>query len=190
MFTSLLPWYASLVQYIAGSNLSLTIGHMRKTSTHLLSMIFRTASTFMILFITISLTHETSLSSKFVRPFLQSNYHLTSRQTPNPILETTDVPEMCQRNLARDVSYLTDSRYTLQWIVTQEDELPKPADLLLHHNCGAAAVKKWGKNVGVLPNRADIPHPSGPVLAARVKDDHSIAIQEWAAAMVKGDSWE
>src|SRR6266576_5643790 len=50
----------------SGSNLSLTTGHMTEMSTHSLSMIFGTASTLMLVFTTITLTHETSLSSRFV----------------------------------------------------------------------------------------------------------------------------
>jgi hypothetical protein len=41
-----------------------------------------------------------------------------------------------------------------------------PADLLLHYNYGAAAVKQWGKNTSVLTNRPDIPRPSVPTPAA------------------------
>ena len=81
----------------SGSDLSLTTGHMRKTLTLSLSMTSRMASVLMIVFVTISLSNKTSLSSEFVCPFLQSDHHLTLSQTPNPILETTDVPERCQR---------------------------------------------------------------------------------------------
>jgi hypothetical protein len=38
--------------------------------------------------------------------------------------------------------------------------LAKPADLLLHYNYGAAAVKKWGKNTSVLTDHPDIPRPA------------------------------
>jgi hypothetical protein len=34
---------------------------------------------------------------------------------------------------------------------------PKPSDLLLHYNYGAAAVKHWGRNVDVLDKRPDLP---------------------------------
>jgi hypothetical protein len=70
-----------------------------------------------------------------------------------------------------------------------DQQLPKPADLLLHYNYGAAAVKQWGKNTRVLTNRPNIPRPSVPVLAPmgarRVKDDHNIAKKE-AADMSQG----
>ena len=87
----------------------------------------------------------------------------------------------------------------LQWIVTQNDptiltifpnnndatfkdqQLPRPADLLLHYNYGAAAVKQWGKNTSVLDNCPDIPCP--PVLVpvplgpTRVKHNHEDTIK-------------
>ena len=70
-----------------------------------------------------------------------------------------------------------------------DHSLPKPADLLLHYNYGAAVVKKWGRNVGVLANRPNIPRPSVLVPAAlgsTVDNDRSVVIQKWAAAMSKG----
>ena len=45
-----------------------------------------------------------------------------------------------------------------------DQQLPKPADLLLHYNYGAVAVKQWGKNTSVLSNGPGIPHPSVPEL--------------------------
>jgi hypothetical protein len=97
-----------------------------------------------------------------------------------------------------NVSYPTNSRYTLQWIVTpdsqtlnlfpnnndatfMDQELDKPADVLLHYNYGAAAVKKWGKNTSVLTDRPDIPRPS-----IRVEDDRNTAVQRRVAAMSQG----
>jgi hypothetical protein len=70
-----------------------------------------------------------------------------------------------------------------------DQQLPKPADLLLHYNYGAAAVKQWGKNTSVLTNRPDIPRPvpvPAPMGPTRVKDDRNIAIQKQAAAMSQG----
>jgi hypothetical protein len=82
-----------------------------------------------------------------------------------------------------NVSYPTDARYTFQWIVAPKNlyilnrypnnndaaflnqELPKPEDLLLHYNYGAAAVKQWGRNTSVLNNRPDVPRPPAPVPA-------------------------
>lgn len=48
---------------------------------------------------------------------LSSDQYLTSRQTPNAILQTTDVPDRCQRHIEPNVSYPTNSRYMLQWVV-------------------------------------------------------------------------
>ena len=62
-----------------------------------------------------------------------------------------------------NVSHPTNTRYTLQWIITPkstiiqdtypnnndatfiDQQLPKPADLLLHYNYSAATVKQWAK---------------------------------------------
>jgi hypothetical protein len=107
-----------------------------------------------------------------------------------------------------NVGYPTDSRYTLQWIVAPErqvilnrlpnnndatfmnQQLSKPADLLLHYNYGAAAVKQWGKNTSVLTNRPDIPRPSVPTPAAmrpsRVQRDRSTAIQKRSVVTSEG----
>lgn len=125
------------------------------------------------------------------------------------MLETADVPDRCQRNIDTNlmIRYPTNSRYTFQWIVTprtiildrfpnnndatfKNQRLSKPADLLLHYNYGAAAVKQWGKNVSVLTNRPGIPRPSVPVPApmgpSRITHDHTSAIQKRAAAMSQG----
>jgi len=69
-------------------------------------------------------------------------------------------------------------------------ELPKPADVLLHYNYGAAVVKKWGKNLSALTDRLNIPRPSVPVPATMgpisVKGDRNIPIQKRAVAMSQG----
>jgi len=101
-------------------------------------------------------------------------------KTPNIMLETTDVPPRHERNIEPMVSYPSDRRYTLQWIAAPptaatlehfpnnsdatfaNQELAKPADLLLHYNYGAAVVKHWGKNKDVLTKRLDIPRPPVP----------------------------
>ena len=71
-----------------------------------------------------------------------------------------------------------------------DQQLPKPADLLLHYNYGAAAVKQWGKNTSVLTNHPDIPRPSVPVPAPvgpiRVMHDRKTVIQKQAAAVSQG----
>ncbi|KAG7439223.1 uncharacterized protein BT62DRAFT_976986 [Guyanagaster necrorhizus] len=120
--------------------------------------------------------------------------------TPNPILETTDIPNRYQRPLEYGVSYPPDSRYTLQWITTPSTEstraripnnndatfakhrLQKPARLLLHYRYGAAAVKNWGKNVAVLiqhhqPNRPPVPTPA-PMGPPKAKHDHGASIKK------------
>ena len=57
------------------------------------------------------------------------------------------------RVLPHEVSYPPDSRYTLQWLVSDRFiEEPNPSDLLLHYNYGAAAIKWWGCGIEVLHN--------------------------------------
>jgi len=102
-------------------------------------------------------------------------------KTPNRILGVDDIPLGTDRELLDNVSYPTDSRYTLQWLTTparfvavpnngdaafkKDTKLPKPSDLLLHYNYGAAAVKMWGHGYEVLQNRANLPRPAVPVPA-------------------------
>lgn len=40
--------------------------------------------------------------------------------------------------------------------------MPKPSDLLLHYNYGAAAIKTWGHGIKVLRDNAHPPHPPPP----------------------------
>jgi hypothetical protein len=104
-------------------------------------------------------------------------------QTPNRILETNDVPDRRIRYLLDGTSYPISSRYTLQWLAAHHPVLqsffpnnsdaafvsrhkPKPSDLLLHYNYGAAAVKHWGRNQVVLDNRPGLPRPQAPETAA------------------------
>lgn len=111
-----------------------------------------------------------------------------------------------------DVSYPGNSRYTLQWIIAPNDQftknlfsnnndatflnnqLPKPADVLLHYNYGAAVVKQWGRNANVLSERPDVPRPPPPVPAAmraqRTVHNRktSIAKRVAASAVQKGSS--
>ena len=61
-----------------------------------------------------------------------------------------------------------------------DQQLPKPADFLLHYNYGAAAVKQWGKNSSVLTKSLPIPAP------LRAKHVTQAAIQKWAAVMSQG----
>ncbi|KAF8878882.1 hypothetical protein BD779DRAFT_1175813 [Infundibulicybe gibba] len=97
-------------------------------------------------------------------------------KTPNPILDTADVPARYVRRIAEGLSYPTDARYTLQWLVPEDpfalpqisnnndatfldQQMPRPSDLLLHYNYGAAAVKNWGRNTDVLGQRPGLPRP-------------------------------
>jgi hypothetical protein len=82
-------------------------------------------------------------------------------QTPNPILSITDIPGRHERSIVcDDAAYPAQERYTLQWLTTPEvitasiipnnndatfkrqTRKPKPSDLLLQYNYGAAAVKQ------------------------------------------------
>ena len=81
------------------------------------------------------------------------------------------------------ISYPVRKRYTLQWLINADSaELnmipnkmdaafmtgsrkPKPSDLILHYNYGAAAVKQWGHGLEFFKNRANPPRPSTPVPA-------------------------
>lgn len=140
-----------------------------------------------------------------------------SHQTPNPILQTTDVPGRSQRNIRNGVSYPTDLRYTFQWNAPPEDQIildhipnnndatfkdlhenNKPADLLLHYNYGAAAVLHWGRNKSVLEHRPGILRPSVRVAAPREPEseayDRSIDFKMCNAATSQGEqgatSWK
>ncbi|KIM36072.1 hypothetical protein M413DRAFT_14175 [Hebeloma cylindrosporum] len=112
-------------------------------------------------------------------------------KTPNRILTTDDVPPRHHRALSENVEYPPDgSRFTLQWLVdpgkavmetntapnncdaafrkctigTGSAVKPKPSDLLLHYNYGAAVVKNWGKNIDVLRKCTEPPRPSNLVV--------------------------
>jgi hypothetical protein len=43
-----------------------------------------------------------------------------------------------------------------------QTNLPKPSDLLLHYNYGAAAVKMWGHGIDVLRDNTAAPRPPTP----------------------------
>ena len=120
------------------------------------------------------------------------------RQTPNHILDMADVPPRHVRaNMPQDVGYPAEERYTLQWLdpdplalgtipnnsdaaFNRNTRKPKPSDLLLHYNYGAAAVKWWGHGTELLRNRATPPRPStpvpAPVEAPKTTHDRTIAI--------------
>ncbi|KAF5380122.1 hypothetical protein D9615_006287 [Tricholomella constricta] len=114
-------------------------------------------------------------------------------ETPNHILETTDVhPQHHQTYMSPTVSYPSRDRYTLQWLINEDSHLPnnlgaafktgsrkpKPSGLLLHYNYGVAAVKHWGHGTDLLTRLANPPRPSKPVppLAGPSKSIHDRTI--------------
>ena len=128
-------------------------------------------------------------------------------QTPNHILQLDDIPDRPFRYLPNGTSYPWSSRYTLQWLAADDDVLlsvfrnntdaafvsnhkPKPSDLLLHYNYGAAAVKHWGRNHAVLGNRPGLPRPQAPETVAigptQSIGDRTTTIAKLAAARAEG----
>ena len=74
--------HAFPVYFSSGSNASLTTGHMTRISTHYQR--YSEVFSLLIIFITITLTHDTSLSSSLSALFLRAT--TTERQTPNKAL--------------------------------------------------------------------------------------------------------
>ena len=91
----------------------------------------------------------------------------------------TDIPDRHERTLHSDVAYPQGCRYTLQWLVDPDEwsgikdhsdatfahgtlRTNMPADLLLHYTYGAAAAKRWGRNLDVLMRREGIQRPPPP----------------------------
>ena len=111
--------------------------------------------------------------------------------------------------MPENVCYPSRGRYTLQWLVIpgvfeghtvpnnsdaafkKHSGRPKPSELLLHYNYGAAAVKCWGHGTEVLQNRAK-PRPTMPVPApmgpSRTTHNRSTAIRKRDAARAADDS--
>jgi hypothetical protein len=111
-----------------------------------------------------------------------------------------DVPPATPRTLNNDVIYPNGVRYTLHWLsksspVTESqipnnsdatfrrrNLQPRPADLLLHYNYGAAALVQWGVGVEALGEKArpHIQHPVKPITAdmgpKRIVNDRTIAV--------------
>jgi hypothetical protein len=102
--------------------------------------------------------------------------------------------------MLENVCYPTRSRYTLQWLVTPDAYIrhivpnnndavfkkhsrrPKPSELLLHYNYGAAAVKCWGHGTEVLQNRAK-PRPTVPPMGpSRTTHNRSTTTRKCDAA--------
>ncbi|KAF8523451.1 hypothetical protein BU17DRAFT_63744 [Hysterangium stoloniferum] len=130
-------------------------------------------------------------------------------KTPNRYLSTKDIPPRNKRpNMTTSVTYPTNSRYTLQWLNPDDPAIhqvlpdnrdaafmkgttkPKPSDLLLHYNYGAAAVKWWGNGTETLrklaqPPRPPVPAPSGP---SRTTHDRMTVINKLHAARAAGRS--
>ena len=121
-----------------------------------------------------------------------------------------DVPERTNRRLLDGTSYPLQSRYTLQWLTRVDadeqtraaypnntdaafvsHQRPKPSDLLLHYNYGAAAVKHWGKNHHVLDDRPGVPRPpaSKPKVMGPVRKvaDRAKTIVKLVKARAKGN---
>lgn len=122
-------------------------------------------------------------------------------QTPNHVLTPTDIPPRSQRTLPEGVGYPANKRYTLQWLEPPTPSIldhvsknnndaafrissrkPKPSDLLLHYNYGAAAVKQWGHGTKIFQHLAKPPCPSAPVPAkggpSKTVHDRRLTIQK------------
>jgi hypothetical protein len=119
----------------------------------------------------------------------------------------TDIPDRYTRRvMGKGLTFPDNDRYTLQWLVTppetslwvfpnnndatvQDQTLPKPSDLLLHYNYGAAAVKQWGKNVSVLTERPGVPRPlelvPAPMGPGKTANEHLRSIKKRNAVTSK-----
>ncbi len=64
-----------------------------------------------------------------LRPTLK--HDLTSTQTPNRYLQPDDIPTI-DRNLSDEVSYPPDNRYTLQWLIPDQN-----VEAMIPSNCDA-----------------------------------------------------
>jgi hypothetical protein len=108
-------------------------------------------------------------------------------QTPNPVLDATDVANNPTRYLRDGTQYPSDERFTLQLLLEMPTpdrvqlericmigqdaafksgtNLPKPSALLLHYRYGASAVKLWGRHEHLLSSdhRKNIPRPPAEV---------------------------
>ena len=132
---------------------------------------------------------------------LSDPYLATNTQTPNHILDPNDIPPRRGRTfMPNNAIYPTGSRYTLQWLVIPDKPIesvvpnngdaafkkctkkPKPSELLLHYNYGAAAVKCWGRGIDILQNHAKPPRPPIPVPApvgpSKTTHDRNIEIHK------------
>lgn len=110
-------------------------------------------------------------------------------------------PDIHQRPIMPEgVRYPTNARYRLNWLKTPDNvtllvipnngdaafktstSKPKPSDILLHYNYGAAAIEWWGQGVDFLQNRSNPPRPPVPVQVEmgppRTKHDRAITIND------------
>jgi hypothetical protein len=62
---------------------------------------------------------------------------------------------------------------------------PKPSDLLLHYNYGAAAVNCWGRGKNVLENLAKPPRPVPMPTGPRTAQDRAAAIRARTGGLVE-----
>jgi hypothetical protein len=138
-----------------------------------------------------------------------SDLYVTAKpQTPNKILRTSDIPPRHDReDMPQGVSYPGRVRYTLQWLNPDPYAMhlapnnsdaafkirtrkPKPSELLLHYNYGAAAVKCWGRGVKLLQDLTNPPRPPVPVptsaAPATTIHDGGVAIRKRDAARAAG----
>ena len=115
----------------------------------------------------------------------------------------TDIPPRSNRpyELDASVTYPKGVRYSLQWLATpsvmmslvtpnnldatfkKQTRKPKPSDLLLHYNYGAAAVKRWGHGGNLFATYENPARPKVPesMRLSKALHDRSIAIQKWEA---------
>ncbi|KAI0286045.1 hypothetical protein BGY98DRAFT_1092842 [Russula aff. rugulosa BPL654] len=104
-------------------------------------------------------------------------------KTPNPVLNTDDIPTINDRLFTAGTACPDGERFTLQFIEVMEDlgrsvvahsyrvgrdaafsidtDTVKPSGVLLHYNYGSAAVKWWGHHTDILRSPGP-PHPPPP----------------------------
>ena len=126
------------------------------------------------------------------------------------MLQPEDIRPRAVWDLHAGTEYPDGSRYTLQWIVPPDPlsidilytpnnmdarfvtgtSIPKPSDLLLHYNFGAAVVKYWGRNHSILIERPNIPRPKieDPTSKKQYKQFDRNAFRETLAGRKAGDA--
>ncbi|KAJ7856974.1 hypothetical protein B0H14DRAFT_2578610 [Mycena olivaceomarginata] len=98
-----------------------------------------------------------------MREAIQAWCHSVLQLFAEPLISSNNT------ELYESVKYLTNPRYTLQWLMATEhhkrdvpnnknaafkkhSKKPKPSPLLLHYNYGVAALKWWGKDTRSFPH--------------------------------------